>query len=643
MSEVFTSISDIIAAGHAALRALIPHFDAWCWLALLIASIVLGIKHVIAHMRNGRLTIGEAVIGSHSHTDASGASVFRSAKAVQRRPSLSPFYGRPAWLRAVPYPVLVTAAWLWVYLRPVAVLAAVAVLGWIAWRLYRACVSWSHRRSIVVPMTQALGPALEVQPREVLQGIVVPRNYHNDDAKVIVPLPDHHRPMHVSEVGRIVAERLGGEWNARRVDGGAPYRVMCTHKPAPPSHLSTADVAEWILEPGHRLTPFIGLGTERSVLRLDFGGQTVHVALSAGTGAGKSTLIRLVTSQLVFNGIYDMLGIDAKGTSFDGVRHVPGIEIHDDIEDDPDGQWDAVARARQTLYDRSRGKRHGNASWDPKFIILEEFNVTSRLWKKRWTEVKDKNDPATPPPLSNLEDILYMGREFEIFVIVVCQRLGANLFSNNNADGGALRGQFGNRMLARYDRQAYEALVDSRNRVPCPEIPGRWLIAKQGNPRQVQIPNFTVEDSMQLIRAGRDNLTPVSAGHVPPAVPSRAGRLPYEINSPQGDTGDGDSPDPAGANVVYLSGRQNHSQSLTESLEKLRPAEPEIERYTIRQACEEGILPASYDTVKRRRSRLREKGLDIPGGIQDGRSTLYTAEELRDWWDGENENEKQTS
>ncbi|MER7127317.1 hypothetical protein, partial [Micrococcus luteus] len=403
MNDVFGGIVEIAGALFAGLRAVVP--DRWLWAIAFLGSIVAGIRHVIAHMRAGRVSVGGTVLGVKSPTDSSGASVFRSARSVAHRPSLSPFYGRPAWLRALPYPCLVILAALWIYARPVVILLGAAVLAWAGWKAYAFSTTWRHRRRIVAPMTKALSPVLETRAVEILEGIIVPKNWHHEAAQVVIPLPDHHRQMHIQDAARVVTERLGGEWNHKRTNA-APYLLTLTHKPAPPGYLSAADVADYLTAQGHALTPFLGLGTERSAVRFDFGGQTVHVALSAGTGAGKSTVIRELASQLCFNGIDGGVFLDAKGTSFDGIRHIPGIEIHDDIEDIP-SQWDAVSRLREELYARSRGKRAGGSiSWAPKFFVLEEFNVMSRLWKKYWAEVKEKGDPANPPVLSDLEDIL---------------------------------------------------------------------------------------------------------------------------------------------------------------------------------------------------------------------------------------------
>ncbi|WP_190869031.1 hypothetical protein, partial [Actinomadura sp. RB99] len=90
---------------------------AW-WGALFTLAVVYGVRVVIRHVRSGQLRIGTALIGTQSGRDASAASVFRSAHSVARRPSLSPFYGRPAYLRGLPAPTVVAAAWLWVEVRP---------------------------------------------------------------------------------------------------------------------------------------------------------------------------------------------------------------------------------------------------------------------------------------------------------------------------------------------------------------------------------------------------------------------------------------------------------------------------------------------------------------------------------------------
>ncbi|MFF0386942.1 hypothetical protein [Streptomyces sp. NPDC004286] len=56
-------------------------------------------------------------------------------------------------------------------------------------------------------------------------------------------------------------------------------------------------------------------------------------------------------------------------------------------------------------------------------------------------------------------------------------------------------------------------------------------------------------------------------------------------------------------------------------------------RYTLEQACREGILPLSPSAARTNmRTRSRERGVTVPEGRFDGRATRYTELELRTWY-----------
>ncbi|MGI5493932.1 hypothetical protein [Microtetraspora malaysiensis] len=649
MSEVFSLLGDTVGGIADGLRRVIPHFDAWFWLVLLLGSLVMGTRHVIAHMRHGRVSAGGAVLGFKSHTDASGASLFRSAESVARRPSLSPFYGKPAWYRAVPYPVVVVLAWLWVYARWALPVLVAAGAAYVALRVVRASRGARHQRQIVRPLAAVLAPALEERADRILEGIVVPQNWQDDDAQVVIPLPDHHRPDQLSQAAKLAAVRLGGEWNHSR-SAHAPYTLTLRHKPAPPSYLEMSDVAH-LLRQGTLESPLMGLGCDLSPLRIDFGGAVAHLGLSAGTGAGKSTLIRLLVAQLAYHGVRDFVGIDSKLVSFAGMESIPGMRIYNgEITE----MWNAIEDVRFEMDDRYKVlERNRQATFPPKFLILEEQNDFALETKIVWEEMKSKGDKAKAPVWNDIARILLKARQVNIRVIGVYQRMTAEVAGG--ASDGTLRDMYGDKALARFSHQAWDSLVGTRPRAQSSEIQGRWVHVRGGLHRQVQVPYITPDDVLNFLDTApavtyRGHNAPLLQGRPTPAVPAspdpvpvRRGRPPYEIPAPQRDLGDGDATGPADGTVVYLSGRQNRSQSLSEAFADRRPARPAIKRYTLEEACEAGILPIGYEAAKRRRTRALSSGRPFPEGVKDGRATIYTEDELREWWQSENEAEKRSS
>lgn len=596
------------------------------WPALLLGSIVAGIRQVRRHMARNRILIEGQVVGARTDTDTAGATVWRSAASVQRRPSLSPFWGRPAWLRGLPYPVATAYAALWWYQPAVAALLTVAVVAWGLRRGVRWNARRQHYRGIVVPMTKALGPAIGEVPSRILQGIVVPADYEREDAEIVIPLPDDHRPSHIAEASRIVTERLGGEWRSVR-SGSSPYLLTLSHKPAPPRHVEYADVADLLLA-GDVWTPFLGLGTESEKVRINFNGDVVHLGISAGTGAGKSNVMRLLATQFAIHGVPAQVAIDVKG-DIEGMDQIPGMRVLNDIGDldNLDGlprMWAAIRAVCSEMDARRRGLRGPKDSWDPIVMWLDEQNMFADYTQTAWDMLREKDDPKVAPVWGDLRNIGFMGRSFKIRMVNAYQVMSAAAMGGGNAaKGGEFRRQFGNKLLARFDGPMWDNLVGTRPRGQSSDIPGRWLLVNNaGVARAVQVPLFEPHHVAELVAyAGMGMEVPAA---VPGQSPQGAMGTSHEIPVLLGGQGTGDTP-PAPRNVIPIRGRVESSRS------DARRTAPE-KRYTLEAACAEGIIPMSYDAAKRARTRARQTGAGFPEGIREGRAETYRPDDLREWY-----------
>ncbi|MFP5368691.1 MAG: type IV secretory system conjugative DNA transfer family protein, partial [Actinomycetes bacterium] len=389
--------------------------------------------------------------------------------------------------------------------------------------------------AIVRPLAGALAPALQERPERILEGLVIPPDYAtNMDAEVIVPLPDDHHPTVPAEVSRIVHARLVGEWRHAR-SPQAPYFLTFRHKPAPPEYVGFHDVADLLVQ-GDMWHPLIGLGTEKEVRRLDFAGQVVHLGIAAGTGAGKSTLNRLLLTQLAIHGVTKMIGIDVKGDSFEGSEHIPGFHLLNDIGDihTLDGiprMWDAIGWVANEMDQRRLGKRGPKEAWDPIFLFLEEQNEFAEMSGDFWNSVRSKDDPKTPPVFRTIRMLGFMGRSFGIRMVWAGQDMSADAVGGGNAaKGGSMRAQFGNKMLARFQPSQWDKLVGTRPRATSSDIPGRWvLVQHSGTPLSVQVVDFQPEHSAELLRYAGLEL-PAASGASPIPSPQNAYGSPYEIN-----------------------------------------------------------------------------------------------------------------
>lgn len=60
--------------------------------------------------------------------------------------------------------------------------------------------------------------------------------------------------------------------------------------------------------------------------------------------------------------------------------------------------------------------------------------------------------------------------------------------------------------------------------------------------------------------------------------------------------------------------------------------EAQLPVFSLKEACEAGILPVSYDAARKRVQRARQASIDLPEGVTLEGTTFYTAKELLQWW-----------
>ncbi|MFI2215176.1 hypothetical protein [Streptomyces sp. NPDC020141] len=59
-------------------------------------------------------------------------------------------------------------------------------------------------------------------------------------------------------------------------------------------------------------------------------------------------------------------------------------------------------------------------------ILLEEVNATMAQLKRYWAKTRESGDPKTSPAVEALAEILFMGRQVRLHVLLVAQSATAN-------------------------------------------------------------------------------------------------------------------------------------------------------------------------------------------------------------------------
>lgn len=364
---------------------------------------------------------------------------------------------------------------------------------------------------------------------------------------------------------------------------GPRVRATWTVKQRPPAKVgftemkaAFAQLEEWEY--------FIGLGPGGGIVKFSLHDDSPHMAISAGSGAGKSVLAQNVAVQALARGGTVVI-LDRKGSH----RWAIGVDRVDYCTR-PAQMHEALLRLAKLADERNSLAFHEDEDWDPgprTWVICEELNATIGQLTNYWAATRDKSDPKKSPAVAALADLLFMGRSAKVNVVAIAQMLTARAIGGPEA-----RENFGIRFLARYTVNAWKMLVPEAAMPRASRVLGRWQMVVGGVATEVQVAFLTAAQARAL------------AG-----VPGRA-------KTPVGPL----SSDVAG-----------------NGLETGNTVDPLSEPVTIREAIDEGILSGSKEAVKMRLTRARKAGRDVPApvGKRGLQTDLYRRGDLIVWAESE--------
>lgn len=224
---------------------------------------------------------------------------------------------------------------------------------------------------------------------------------------------------------------------------------------------------------------YIGDGVGGQAVTLSFRDDSPHIAVSAGTGAGKSVLAQLVAVQVLARGGRVVI-LDRKG-SHRALLGLPGV----DYCTRPEQMHHALIRTDDLADERNTLALHEAEDWDPGervLVIAEELNATIGQLVNWWAENRGKGDPKRSPAVSALANLLFMGRSAKVNVIAIAQMLTARAIGGPEA-----RENFGIRCLARYTANNWKMLVPEAAMPRASRTLGRWQIVIGGQATEVQV------------------------------------------------------------------------------------------------------------------------------------------------------------
>jgi hypothetical protein len=382
--------------------------------------------------------------------------------------------------------------------------AATAALG--LWAAARTVAQYRHDRAYVRPLHHALAPvvghAVAARPASWL---TVPRGFQRRQGAVIsVQLPRHFagaadakRAVIDIVCGRLSLENPGVEWKL----AGASPAVQFTVQVPPPSKVRFADVID-LIRNASPTAPFIGLGRGGAPLFIDLENDSPHILISAGSGGGKSMLLRAIAAQILHNGGV-VLCLDIKRLSHAFLRGLPGVKYARSIAEIHDalialrGEIDQRNELADSGADEDGSTDHVDVG--PRLLIIaEELNSTSARLSNHWRSIRTSSDANTSPAVESLSDAIFLGRQ----VRVTCAA-AAQLAVARSLGGGEVRENFGARCLSRYSVQAA--------RILCPEIwpfprssrhPGRFQICIGGIAHETQTVMMSAREAREWAMSG---------------------------------------------------------------------------------------------------------------------------------------------
>ncbi|MEV6344110.1 DUF87 domain-containing protein [Actinoplanes sp. NPDC051851] len=235
---------------------------------------------------------------------------------------------------------------------------------------------------------------------------------------------------------------------------------------------------------------YIGQGVGGQPVVISLKDDSPHIALSAGSGAGKSVLAMLIAVQVLARGGRVTI-LDRKGSHRWAIG-MPGV----DYCTKPAQMHEALVRAAVEADQLNDAALYEDDDWDPgprHLVICEELNATIGMLAVYWAEVREKGDPKRSPAITALGELLFMGRAVKKNVLAIAQMLTARAIGGPEA-----RENFGVRCMARYTVNAWKMLVPEAAMPKSSRTLGRWQIVVGGTATECQVVYLTTAQARAL-------------------------------------------------------------------------------------------------------------------------------------------------
>ena len=487
---------------------------------LVVFLAVAGIAGVIRSRieRHGILVLAWRWLTGHPHhgkalTDAGWLRP--GSKALTRTGHASRFHHRPRLHRTAMRtgPALATLAAAWGLLRyrhtAIGVLATLGALGVATGAVLavRRLLARRHRRAWVEPLHATVAPLAGV-PVANAPGSWLHVERDRSQATLTLPEGWHGTAHERGQIATAVTTKLGlAEPDIRWQLAGPARKLVVTAVRPPPRRVTLDDILPAI-EDARPGVLVLGTGRREETVTVSLRGDSPHIGLSMGTGAGKSTLARLILAQHLHHGGIGLV-LDAKRISHSWTWGLPNCGYADEPEDIHDALiWlDRELDRRTQVAKRStdvEGVVHANVG-PPLMVVAEELNLAVPQLRALWAGIRHRDDVAKSPAIQSMENVAFAGRAVRVHLLMIGQMLSAR-----TTGSGEARENLGVRILARYSQRAWQMMAPELPAPPVPSVLGRVQVVASGKVRETQVAVSTGAQARQLATNGV--LTPLPAG-----------------------------------------------------------------------------------------------------------------------------------
>lgn len=420
------------------------------------------------------------------------------------------------------------------------------------------------------------------------QYMALPKDFRTNPEATIrldVPMEWHVSDAAKTSLKRAICARLGMSNLdlVENLEGPEPH-LLVKHAPEAPKEVRLFEVKNRLARTKSG-TLIIGVGARRVLHTVDLDRESPHIGVSVGTGGGKSTLLMWLAAQVLYWGA--MLAIlDVKQVSQRWAKPLSDVDYHrrvPDIHDYLINLEREMNRRYDDINEMEADEEIKPEDFGPRLVVLiEEVNVLEPMLVKYWRDIRSPDDPKESPAFTALQNLLNMGRECGIHLIIVGQRLTARVVG-----GGTARDALYARLMGRFKASSWRMLCEGVPMPPATTRPGQLYLVLGDVAYPLQVPVLTNKEARELAEHG----TATRAGYGPLEL------VPSVVQTPMNDEE---------TNVT-----KETRLNLRHAIDTWFDEYPTVTYHALRQA------------------RLRDE--TFPKGERRGTIVHYTERELREW------------